>query len=227
MANFDCQPLGDQAILLTFGQAIDETVHRNIQQALQAIQAANFSWIVDLVPSYTTICVYYDVVQIALMHSHSPYKYVVNSLLALKIVESTEQHKRIIEIPVLYGGEHGPDLSYVASYCRLTEQEVILRHTSREYKVHMLGFLPGFPYLSGLDEMIAVPRKKSPSALVQAGSVGIAGKQTGIYPLDSPGGWQIIGRTTLPLFDITKTPPNTIQAGDTIKFVAIRGDMND
>jgi len=227
MTNFDCQPLGDQAVLLTFGQIIDEIVHGNIQQALQAIQAANFPWVIDIVPSYTTVCVYYDVVQIALMDNHSPYKFVVDSLLALNIVKSTERHTSIIEIPVLYGGEDGPDLSYVASYCGLTEDDVILRHTSREYKVHMLGFLPGFPYLSGLDETIAVPRKEVPSALVRAGSVGIAGQQTGIYPLDSPGGWQIIGRTTLPLFDVTKTPPNTIQAGDTIKFVAIRGDIND
>ncbi|MGM9945407.1 MAG: 5-oxoprolinase subunit PxpB [Lysinibacillus sp.] len=227
MANFDCQPLGDQAVVLTFGQTIDETVHSNIQQALQAIQAANFPWVVDIVPSYTTICVYYDVVQIALMHNQAPYKFVVDSLLALKIGESTERHTSIIEIPVLYGGEDGPDLSYVASYCGLTEEDVILRHTRREYKVHMLGFLPGFPYLSGLDETIAVPRKDVPSALVRAGSVGIAGDQTGIYPLDSPGGWQIIGRTRLPLFDVTKTPPNTIQAGDTIKFIAIRGDIND
>ena len=227
MTNFDCQPLGDQAVLLTFGQIIDETVHGNIQQALQAIQAANFPWVIDIVPSYTTICVYYDVVQIALMYNQLPYKFVVDSLLALNIVKSTERHTSIIEIPVLYGGEDGPDLSYVASYCGLTEDDVILRHTSREYKVHMLGFLPGFPYLSGLDETIAVPRKEVPSALVRAGSVGIAGQQTGIYPLDSPGGWQIIGRTTLPLFGVTKTPPNTIQAGDTIKFVAIRGDIND
>lgn len=227
MTNFDCQPLGDQAVLLTFGQIIDEIVHGNIQQALQAIQAANFPWVIDIVPSYTTVCVYYDVVQIALMDNHSPYKFVVDSLLALNIVKSTERHTSIIEIPVLYGGEDGPDLSYVASYCGLTEDDVILRHTSREYKVHMLGFLPGFPYLSGLDETIAVPRKEVPNALVRAGSVGIAGQQTGIYPLDSPGGWQIIGRTTLPLFDVTKTPPNTIQAGDTIKFVAIRGDIND
>jgi len=227
MTNFDCQPLGDQAVLLTFGQIIDETVHGNIQQALQAIQAANFPWVIDIVPSYTTVCVYYDVVQIALMDNHLPYKFVVDSLLALNIVKSTERHTSIIEIPVLYGGEDGPDLSYVASYCGLTEDDVILRHTSREYKVHMLGFLPGFPYLSGLDETIAIPRKEVPSALVRAGSVGIAGQQTGIYPLDSPGGWQIIGRTTLPLFDVTKTPPNTIQAGDTIKFVAIRGDIND
>lgn len=227
MANFDCQPLGDQAVLLTFGQTIDETVHSNIQQALQAIQAANFPWVIDIVPSYTTICVYYDVVQISLAHNQSPYKFVVHSLLALNIVESTERHANIIEIPVIYGGEDGPDLSYVASYSGLTEEEVILRHTSREYKVHMLGFLPGFPYLSGLDETIAVPRKEVPSALVRAGSVGIAGQQTGIYPLDSPGGWQIIGRTRLPLFDVTKTPPNTIQAGDTIKFVVIRGGIHD
>ena len=227
MTKFDCQPLGDQAVVLTFGQTIDETVHVNIQQALQAIQAANFPWVIDIVPSYTTICVYYDVVQIALMYNHLPYKFVVDSLLALNIVKSTERHTSIIEIPVLYGGEDGPDLSYVASYCGLTEDDVILRHTSCEYKVPMLGFLPGFPYLSGLDETIAVPRKEVPSALVRAGSVGIAGQQTGIYPLDSPGGWQIIGRTTLPLFDVTKTPPNTIQAGDTIKFVAIRGDIND
>jgi len=227
MTNFDCQPLGDQAVLLTFGQIIDETVHGNIQQALQAIQAADFPWVIDIVPNYTTVCVYYDVVQIALMDNHLPYKFVVDSLLALNIVKSTERHTSIIEIPVLYGGEDGPDLSYVASYCGLTEDDVILRHTSREYKVHMLGFLLGFPYLSGLDETIAVPRKEVPNALVRAGSVGIAGQQTGIYPLDSPGGWQIIGRTTLPLFDVTKTPPNTIQAGDTIKFVAIRGDIND
>ena len=105
MTNFDCQPLGDQAVLLTFGQIIDETVHVNIQQALQAIQAANFPWVIDIVPSYTTICVYYDVVQIALMHNHSPYKFVVDSLLALNIVKSTERHTNIIEIPVLYGGE--------------------------------------------------------------------------------------------------------------------------
>ena len=227
MTNFDCQPLGDQAVLLTFGQIIDETVHGNIQQTLQAIQAANFPWVIDIVPSYTTICVYYDVVQIALMYNQLPYKFVVDSLRALTIEESTERHTRIIEIPVIYGDEGGPDLSYVASHCGLTEDDVILRHTSREYKVHMLGFLPGFPYLSGLDETIAVPRKEVPNALVRAGSVGIAGQQTGIYPLDSPGGWQIIGRTTLPLFDVTKTPPNTIQAGDTIKFVAIRGDIND
>lgn len=227
MTNFDCQPLGDQAVLLTFGETIDEAVHRNIQQALQTIRAANFPWIIDIVPSYTTICVYYDVVQIALMHNHLPYKFVVHSLLALNIVESIERHASIIEIPVIYGGENGLDLSYVASYCGLTEEEVILRHTSREYKVHMIGFLPGFPYLSGLDKMIAVPRKEVPSALVRAGSVGIAGQQTGIYPLDSPGGWQIIGRTRLPLFDITKMPPNMIQAGDTIKFVRVRGDIND
>ena len=227
MTNFDCQPLGDQAVLLTFGQIIDETVHRHIQQVLQAIQAASFPWIIDIVPSYTTICVYYDVVHIALLHNHSPYRFVVDSLLALHIVETSERHTRIIEIPVQYGGEDGPDLSYVAAHCGLTEEDVILRHTSRDYKVHMLGFLPGFPYLSGVDETIAIPRKEIPSALVRAGSVGIAGKQTGIYPLDSPGGWQIIGRTTLPLFDVTKTPPNTIQAGDTIKFIAIRGDMND
>ena len=227
MTNFDCQPLGDQAILLTFGQTIDETVHRNIQQAIQAIQAADFSWVIDIVPSYTTICVYYDVMHIVFLHNDSPYKFVVDSLLALDTVETTERHTRIIEIPVQYGGEDGPDLSYVAVHCGLTEEDVILRHTGREYKVHMLGFLPGFPYLSGVDETIVVPRKEVPSALVKAGSVGIAGKQTGIYPLDSPGGWQVIGRTRLPLFDVTKTPPNTIQAGDTIRFVAIQGDTYD
>ena len=121
MTNFSCQPLGDQAVLLTFGETIDETVHGNIQQTLQAIQAANFPWAVDIVPSYTTICVYYDVVQIALVHEHSPFEFVVDSLLALNIVESTERQARTIAIPVMYGGKYGPDLSYVASYCGLTE----------------------------------------------------------------------------------------------------------
>ena len=227
MTNFNCQPLGDQAILLTFGQKVDETVQHNIQQVLKAIQVANFPWVIDIVPSYTTICVYYDVVHIALLHNGSPYQFVANSLLTLHRVETIERHTRIVEIPVTYGGEDGPDLSYVATYCGLTEEDVILRHTSRAYKVHMLGFLPGFPYLSGVDETIATPRKKVPSAFVRAGSVGIAGQQTGIYPLDSPGGWQIIGRTSVTLFDVTKTPPNTIQAGDIIKFIAIRGDQHD
>jgi len=129
---------------------------------------------------------------------------------------------RRVEIPVCYGGEWGPDLDFVARHAGLTTAEVIRRHAAAEYTVYMMGFLPGFPYLGGLDVSIAAPRLETPRRRVPAGSVGIAGEQTGIYPLASPGGWRLIGRTEVALFDLTARPPCLLAPGDQVQFIPIR-----
>ena len=126
-----------------------------------------------------------------------------------------------MEIPVLYGGEYGPDLNYVAEYNHLTPEEVVRIHTSAEYLIYMLGFTPGFSYMGGMDERIATPRLESPRVLIPAGSVGIAGKQTGIYPIDSPGGWQLIGRTPVKLYDAHRDNPILLDAGLHVKFIPV------
>lgn len=130
---------------------------------------------------------------------------------------------RVVEIPVLYGGEEGPDLSHVATFHGLTENEVVQYHTRAEYKVQMIGFVPSFPYLEGLHPAIHTPRKKTPRLSIPAGSVGIGGTQTGIYPFESPGGWQIIGKTDIQLFRPDQPSPSLLQVGDTVKFVNVRG----
>jgi inhibitor of KinA len=126
-----------------------------------------------------------------------------------------------VEIPVCYGGDFGPDLDLVASHAQLTPAEVIARHAAPEYLVYMVGFAPGFPYLGGLDAGLATPRRTQPRPLVPAGAVGIAGAQTGIYSLPTPGGWQLIGRTPRRLFDPGRNQPSLLQAGDRLRFVPI------
>lgn len=141
-----------------------------------------------------------------------------------KVIEQAVVRK-VVQIPVVYGGEEGPDLEIVAEHAGLTPQEVIELHTSVIYPVRMIGFAPGFPYLSGLPEVIHAPRKTTPRSSIPAGSVGIAGGQTGVYSISTPGGWQIIGRTTIALFLPDQQPPSLVQAGDAIQFVAVeRGE---
>lgn len=165
--------------------------------------------------AYISLTVYYDPLQITRQD-------VIQHLNLLSIQNdnnSISVNEETFRIPVCY--EYGPDLKYVAEYNQLSEQEVVVLHTSSVYKVHMIGFMPGFPYLSGLSEQLATPRKQTPRAHVAAGSVGIAGTQTGVYPLNSPGGWQIIGRTPYSLFDIERDPPSLLKAGQLICFQAI------
>ncbi|QLB20936.1 hypothetical protein A6B43_05040 [Vespertiliibacter pulmonis] len=133
--------------------------------------------------------------------------------------QQNSRQGKIVEIPVHYGGEYGEDLANVAAYHQTTPEEIIQRHTNAVYTVFMIGFQPGFPYLGGLPENLHTPRHKVPRTRVPAGSVGIGGSQTGIYPFTSPGGWQLLGKTDLPLFDITKTPPVLLQTGDTVRFI--------
>ncbi|HHY76979.1 MAG TPA: 5-oxoprolinase subunit PxpB, partial [Clostridiales bacterium] len=135
--------------------------------------------------------------------------------------DTDSEPAKVVEIPTIYGGEYGPDIEFVAQHNNLTVDEVIEIHSSRNYLIYMLGFTPGFPYLGGMSEKIETPRLKTPRTKIPAGSVGIAGKQTGIYPIDSPGGWQLIGRTPVKLYDPLADPPVLLNAGDYVRFVPI------
>ena len=219
------KPLGDSALFITFGDGISEEIHLSIKKFLSILEENNFNGLIEVVPSYTSICIYYDVYFVNKWNTEgsSPYEKMVNyikTLLQKKEVLINEKN-RLIEIPVCYGGIYGPDLSEVASYNNLLEQQVINIHTENECLVYMLGFAPGFAFMGGMDEKIATPRKETPRLKIPAGSVGIAGKQTGVYPFETPGGWQIIGRTPLKLFLPEQNPPTLLRAGDRIRFVAI------
>ncbi|RLF75230.1 allophanate hydrolase, partial [Thermococci archaeon] len=178
------------------------------------IEKASPDWLIEVVPTYTSIYVYYDPLKIG-------YSEVVEAVKPFLNAEPKKEKARIIEIPTAYGGEFGPDIEFVAEYNGLSVDDVIEIHSKPLYRVYMLGFTPGFAYLGGMDERIATPRLEKPRLKVPAGSVGIAGKQTGIYPLESPGGWRLIGRTPLKLFDANREPPTLLQPGDYIKFVPI------
>src|SRR5204863_3793292 len=161
----------------------------------------------------TTLAIYYDPLQ-----TTAPELTKQIRGLAVDDNRSNQDDQRVIEIPVCYGGEFGSDLGFVAKNASLTTQEVIELHSAADYLVHMIGFAPGFPYLGGMSPKIAVPRRSTPRLKIPAGSVGIAGDQTGIYPLETPGGWQLIGRTPLPLFRPEQVPPTLLQAGDVVRF---------
>lgn len=219
------KPLGDSAIVVTFGDGISEEIHLSIKKFLKILEMYPFNGLIEVVPSYTNLCIYYDVYLVSQwkFEGSTPYEKVMSYINTLLLKEEIEVNEtsRIIEIPVCYGGIYGPDLSEVATYNQLSEQEVIEIHTKNECLIYMLGFAPGFAFMGGMDEKIATPRKETPRLKIPAGSVGIAGKQTGIYPFETPGGWQIIGRTPLKLFLPEQNPPTLFRAGDRIRFVAI------
>ncbi len=213
------QPAGDGALLVTFGDTIDLAANRQAHALAQAIARSLATTappgLGEAVPGYVTLLVHYD----PLLLSYET----VESYLRqnLSTGEAPAHAPRRVEVPVVYGGESGPDLAFVAGHNGLSEAEVIRIHSARDYPVFMMGFTPGFPYLGGMDPAIAAPRLSSPRSRVPGGSVGIAGEQTGIYPLDSPGGWRIIGRTALRLFDPDRDPPFLLVPGDVIRFVPV------
>lgn len=208
------KPAGDSALIVSFGEVIDEEVNARVHAIADAVEKAGFEWLVEAVPTYSTVYVFYDPLRV----SFSEVKAAIEPLLTV----SPESFKgRLVEIPVAYGGEYGPDIGFVAEHNGLTVDDVIEIHSKPIYRVYFLGFLPGFAYLGGMDERIATPRLEKPRLKVPAGSVGIAGKQTGIYPLESPGGWRIIGRTPLRLLNPSREPPTLLRPGDMVKFVPI------
>ncbi len=211
------RPTGDSALLISFGEAIDEKINGRVHSIAREIEKAGFEWLVETVPAYSSLLVIYDPLK-------ASYTEVEASIKPLLNARREAFEGRLIEIPVVYGSSYGPDIGFVAEHNGLTVDEVIEIHSRPVYRVYFLGFLPGFAYLGGMDERIATPRLEGPRLKVPAGSVGIAGKQTGIYPIESPGGWRLIGRTPLRLFNPSKEPPTLLQPGDMVKFVPIDED---
>ncbi len=209
-------PAGDQGVVIEFGNEISETVNQKVRGMMLAIESKEISGILEMVPTYRSLLIEYNPLEIQ-------YGPLIDTLRNTeKLLDSIRIPDPVVyEIPTLYGGDHGPDLEFVAGNAGLTTEEVVAIHSSREYLIYMLGFTPGFPYLGGMDERIATPRLAAPRTRISGGSVGIAGSQTGIYPVDSPGGWQLIGKTPLKLYDAVSSNPILLSAGNYIRFVPV------
>jgi len=212
-------PAGDSGLVIEYGDRIDPAVNRRVRELFLALDQAAVPGVVDLVPTYRSLLVCYDPLAVSL------------GALSERVLDLDARRgelalapPHVIDIPTVYGGEFGPDLGFVAQHNGLTEREVVEIHASADYLVYMMGFSPGFPYLGGMSERIAAPRLKTPRTAIPAGSVGIAQQQTGIYPVESPGGWQLIGRTPVRLFDPGRRPPVLVEAGDYLRFVPIDVD---
>ena len=189
---------GEQGLVVEFGTGIDPEVNRRVHRTGRLVAAAGIAGVTEVVPTYRSLLVYFDPLTV----SRAELGDRINGLLAGGGPDDAAgPGGRVVEIPVCYGGDFGPDLDFVAQHTGLDPDEVIAIHTSVPYLVYMLGFTPGFPYLGGMSERIAAPRLTTPRTDIPGGSVGIAGSQTGIYPITSPGGWQIIGRTPVKPFD--------------------------
>ncbi len=211
-------PAGDSAILVELGSTIDPIINDRVYALARAVEAADIEAVVELVPTYRSLLVSYD----PLVSRYDEMSVRIAELLdSATETNATSEQGKIIELPVVYGGDDGPDLDAVAEHAGMSIQDVIDIHSSVDYRVYMIGFAPGFPYLGGLDERIATPRLKTPRVLVPAGSVGIAESQTGVYPNASPGGWQLIGRTTTILFDVSSSSPSYITPGSKVRFVPV------
>lgn len=205
--------LGDQGILVRFGSEIDPAIHNRVRRLMLALEAEPCPGVVELVPSYAALAVYYDPLRVEPATLRRALRERLSRMEDLPLPPP-----RRIELPVCYGGPFGPDLAEVAAYHGMSEEEVVRLHSQPDYLVYMLGFSPGFPYLGGLPARLATPRRSSPRLRVPAGSVGIAGGQTGVYPTESPGGWQIIGRTPLRLYDPKAPEPFLLRPGDILRF---------
>jgi inhibitor of KinA len=209
-------PVGDRAVAVEFGDAIDPALNRRVRELLLALQRAAIAGIVDLVPTYRSLLVCYDPLRLG-------FDTLCERVGAIesRLGDTPAPPARVVEIPTSYGGEFGPDLAFVAEHNGLDDDAVVSIHAGTDYLVYMMGFSPGFTYLGGMSEKIAAPRLKTPRTAIPAGSVGIAQQQTGIYPVESPGGWQLIGRTPVTLFDPDRDPPVLVEAGDYIRFVPV------
>jgi len=209
-------PAGDAALIIKAGEGIHENIHLQIRKLLNAADEALPNGVTDLVPSYNELLVCFDPLLLSPEEARIQFSRIWDSALTIELPPA-----RCISVPVLYGGSAGPDLEELAAAKGLPVDEFIRLHSSVDYLVYMLGFTPGFCYLGGLDERLAAPRKETPRVRIPAGSVGIAGAQTGIYPLDSPGGWQLIGLTPLRLFDTGRDPVFLAGMGDYIRFYPV------
>ncbi|HVT74754.1 MAG TPA: 5-oxoprolinase subunit PxpB [Lacunisphaera sp.] len=221
-------PLGDMALQIEVGDTIDEPTHRRVQLAWRALTSAPLPGVVEVVPAYTTVTVYYDP---ALVVEAGAPENGVAAWLGTRVAErlkappkADKVKPRLVEVPVCYEAEFAPDLALVAKHAGLKPEEVVRLHSAQQYLVYMIGFAPGFPYLGGLPKVLETPRHAKPRMVIPPGSVAIGGAQTGIYPLATPGGWNLIGRTPLRLFRPEEDPPVLLCAGDNVKFRPIDRD---
>jgi KipI family sensor histidine kinase inhibitor len=211
---------GDSCLVIEFSDGIDMDANIRLQNLRRSIIGKNIRGIREFVPTYGSLSIHYDPTKLLRQNLEK----IVNAS-----IEDPENNvrrgKHTVSIPVTYGGKYGPDMANVSEYTDLSEKEIIKRHTAKEYYCYMLGFTPGFSYLGGMDESLETPRLKTPRTIIPAGSVGIAGKQTGAYSIDSPGGWQLIGRTPLRLFDPDDgESPTLVAPGDWVVFKSITED---
>lgn len=208
---------GEQGLVIEFGDRIDSNINARVHQTAQLIKEHIAGIVLEVVPTYRSLMVYFDPLRIertALIDR-------IKALLTEARDGQQRSQENVVLIPVCYGGEYGPDLPFVAQHNHMSEHEVVAVHTATPYLVYMLGFTPGFPYLGGMSEKIATPRLSQPRTKIPAGSVGIAGSQTGFYPIESPGGWQLIGRTPVKAFDAAAQKTFLFNAGDYLQFQAI------
>ena len=212
-------PVGDSAIQIVFREKVSKALNQQIQTIKSLIEQNYQDGIVEVVPTFQAITIYYEPHLITYNEIKQNIKHILEQEWNL-----LERRKEIVHIPTCYDIELGEDLQAVANFNRLSKDEVIHLHTNTDYLVYMIGFLPGFPYLGGLSNRLATPRKETPRTTVPKGAVGIGGNQTGIYPIESPGGWNLIGRTPVSLYSPDKKNPFLLKAGDYIRFVPISID---
>ncbi len=209
-------PAGDRVLTVELGNAISPEINSKVRDLMLAVEARKLPGVVDLVPSYRSLLVYYEPSLVGLERLTGELEQLEDASETVALA-----NPRVVHVPTFYGGEEGPDLDFVAQHNELTRQEVIDIHTGTDYLVYMLGFSPGFPYLGGMSERIATPRLRTPRTVIPAGSVGIAESQTGVYPSATPGGWRLIGKTPLIFFDQEREPPALVSPGDYIRFLAV------
>lgn len=215
--------ISETSALVEFGNEINPDTNKKIRILCDYLENNPFCGLVEYIPYFTSISVIYDPIKINSISPFEKVKEILESILC-KLDFSAEYEENIVEIPVCYGNEYGPDIEYVAEVNNMSVSDVIDIHSKGKYLVYMIGFAPGFPYLGGMSEKIAAPRRDTPRTAVPEGSVGIAGMQTGVYPLETPGGWQLIGRTPLKLFDAESKDKTLLKCGDIIKFYPISCD---
>ena len=219
--------LGDSALTIDFGNVIDKDINNYVLDLFHHLKRKNIPGVIDLVPAYSSLSIHYHVPlirqSVIAKTAFEFLKQTIEKELEQDLLQQKRQQRKI-GIPVCYSGSFAPDIEAIAIEKNISVEKLIQLHKDQLYSIYMIGFLPGFPYMGEVNDAIAVPRKTEPGINVPAGSVGIAGKQTGIYPIDSPGGWQIIGRTPLKIFDKEKSDPVLLQPGDEIQFYSITED---
>jgi len=208
--------MGDRSLLVELGDEISPEVNRRVRELSIILMGNPIEGMIETVPAYRSLLIIYDPLNLEIATLQHRIEDIQKKIGKIQIPEP-----KTMEIPVVYGGEYGPDMEWVARYHNIRVEEVIQLHTGTTYQVYMIGFMPGFPYMGELLEGLATPRRETPRTVIPQGSVAIAQRQTGIYPVESPGGWQILGRTPLKLFNPLHSPPTLLEMGDLVKFFSI------